>query len=155
VLGKHVMTTVPYLTPIAYILVRTLISSTLLLTLGRIYEGPVTFPRLFKQKAKEKSPQSGISMISIESGNSIGMTMSPSASTIESMCSSISITDKKMEDLPSTQSQQKQSSSHFHRPRVNKNNQVVTFTDQEERSEAHHKEVTVVHISQATSSICY
>ena len=121
-LGKHVMTTVPYLTPIAYILVRTLISSTLLLTLGRIYEGPVQFPRLFKQKTKEKSPQSGISMISIESGNSIGMTMSPSASTIESMCSSISVTDKKMEDLHSTKSSQQQTGSHFHRPRRRKRN---------------------------------
>ena len=114
------MTTVPYLTPVAYILVRTFISATLLLTLGRIYEGPVSFPSLFKQ-LKAKSPQSGISMISIESGNSIGMTLSPSASTIESMCSSNSITDKKMEDyyLPSTQSQQ-QTRSYFHRRRRRK-----------------------------------
>ena len=120
VLGKHVMSTVPYLSPIAYILVRTLISATLLLTLGRIYEGPVKFPRLFKQKLKAKSPQSGISMISIESGNSIGMSLSPSASTIESMSSSDSITDKKMEDLPSAQNTKQ--SSYFHRSRRRKRN---------------------------------
>ena len=119
VLGKHVMMTVPYLTPVAYILVRTFISATLLITLGRIYEGPVKFPSLFNKKLKAKSPQSGISMISIESGNSVGMTLSPSASTIESMCSSNSTTDKKMEDLPSTQSQQ-QTRSYFHRPRRRK-----------------------------------
>lgn len=118
-LGKHVMTTVPYLTPIAYILVRTFISATLLLALGRLYEGPVKFPRLFKQKLKTKAPQSGISMISIESGNSIGMTLSPSASTIESTSSNDSVTDKKIENLPLTQIQQ-HASSYFHRPRRRK-----------------------------------
>jgi drug/metabolite transporter (DMT)-like permease len=112
------MLQVRYLSPIAYIFIRTLISATLLFTMGRIYEGPVKFPPLFKQqKLKAKSPQSGIS---IDSGNSIGMTLSPSVSTIESMCSSISITDKKMEDLPSTLSQHQTSSSHFHRPRRRK-----------------------------------
>jgi drug/metabolite transporter (DMT)-like permease len=116
VLGKHIMLQVRYLCPIAYILIRTLISATLLFTMGRIYEGPVKFPQLFKQKREAKSPLSGTS---IESGNSIGMTVSPSVSTIESMCSSFSITDKKIEDLLSNPSQQ-HTSSHFHRPRRRK-----------------------------------
>ena len=123
VLGKHVFQTVPFLSPMAYIFIRTFISTILLLTMGRIYEGPVPFPSLFKQKRKAKSsPQSGISMISIESGNSIGMTLSPSVSTIESMCnSSISITDKKMEEEEQQQQQQQQqTNSHFHQPRRRK-----------------------------------
>ena len=118
VLGKHVMQTVPYLTPIAYILIRTSISATLLLFLGRIYEGPVKRPVLFTQNLKSQSPLSGISMISIESGNSIGMTLSPSTSvsTIESISSSISIIDKKMGDSPSPRSQNRKT-NHYHSPR--------------------------------------
>ncbi len=112
VLGKHVMQQVPFLTPVAYIFIRTLLTAIMLLIMGRIYEGPVKFPSLFKQKLKAKSPQSGISMISIESGNSIGMTLSPSSSTIESICSSTSsISEKKIDG---------QQSSHFHRSRRRK-----------------------------------
>ena len=47
VLGKHVMHQVPFLTPIAFILPRTGFTAVLLLTLGRIYEGHVSFPPLF------------------------------------------------------------------------------------------------------------
>ena len=47
VLGKHVMHQVPYLTPIAFVLIRTAVSAVMLLTLGRIYEGHVPIPPLF------------------------------------------------------------------------------------------------------------
>lgn len=47
VLGKHVMSQVPYLTPIAFVLVRTGITGSMLLTFGRIFEGSVAAPMLF------------------------------------------------------------------------------------------------------------
>lgn len=49
VLGKHVMETAPFVTPIAYILIRTFMTATMLLIMGRICEGAITFPPLFKQ----------------------------------------------------------------------------------------------------------
>ena len=47
VLGKHVMHQVPYLTPISYVLLRTGITASMLLIVGRWYEGHVQFPPLF------------------------------------------------------------------------------------------------------------
>jgi hypothetical protein len=47
VLGKHVMRQVPYLDPISFVLIRTLLSSVALLLVGRIREGHVPFPPLF------------------------------------------------------------------------------------------------------------
>lgn len=47
VLGKHVMSQVPYLTPIAFVLIRTGITGSMLLTFGRIFEGSVAMPLLF------------------------------------------------------------------------------------------------------------
>ena len=47
VLGKHVMSQVPYLTPIAFVLARTSVTACMLLVVGRVYEGRVSFPPLF------------------------------------------------------------------------------------------------------------
>eukprot|EP00956_Cyclotella_meneghiniana_P003102 scaffold3795_cov33-Cyclotella_meneghiniana.AAC.1 len=47
VLGKHVMHQVPFLTPIAFVLARTVLTAVLLLTLGRVCEGHVPYPPLF------------------------------------------------------------------------------------------------------------
>ena len=47
VLGKHVLRQVPYLDPISFVLVRTILSYVALLMVGRICEGHVPFPPLF------------------------------------------------------------------------------------------------------------
>jgi len=47
VLGKHVMHQVPYLAPISYVLIRTLISCIALLIVGIMHEGYMPFPSLF------------------------------------------------------------------------------------------------------------
>lgn len=55
VLGKHVMHQVPYLTPVAYVLIRTGITSCMLLSMGRLYEGKVSFPPLFCEGLSESN----------------------------------------------------------------------------------------------------
>ncbi|KAL7467919.1 hypothetical protein ACHAXS_008153 [Conticribra weissflogii] len=116
VLGKHVMHTVPYVTPMTYILVRTGITACMLLICGRLFEGVVKFPALFladfevgnaksvptsfvgKDGIELMHPLPGTtSLTSMENGG-VGLALSRSGS-IESIGATPSIVeDKKSED---------------------------------------------------------
>mmetsp|Transcript_42601 Transcript_42601/g.89401 ORF Transcript_42601/g.89401 Transcript_42601/m.89401 type:complete len:539 (-) Transcript_42601:100-1716(-) len=129
VLGKHVMAQVPYLAPISYVLIRTLISSLFLLSVGIVHEGRVQFPPLFLKEQstfelslsvglmKPSSPNAGSSS-QIESGNSLGLGLSlsqpPSGNSSNAVFSGTS--KKKVEDpQPSLHKRH-----HHHRPRRKK-----------------------------------
>lgn len=148
VLGKHVMHAVPYLTPISYVFARNGVTSCMLLVLGRIYEGYVPFPPLFRRNiAVAASVGSGIySVSSMDSENGLGMTLSQSGSLDDSLQKDIISgnnaslsSDKKVDDRPTRQSPQqitspgKQFRHHHHRPRRRKRespsfrNQCITF----------------------------
>mmetsp|Transcript_11438 Transcript_11438/g.24103 ORF Transcript_11438/g.24103 Transcript_11438/m.24103 type:complete len:526 (+) Transcript_11438:78-1655(+) len=119
VLGKHVMHTVPYVTPMTYVLVRTGITACMLLICGRILEGAVEFPALFLADCEEGNgngvvtsfhgkdgiegmpPLSGVVSLHSVENDGICLTLSRSGS-IESMGTFPSfVEDKKSEDLPS------------------------------------------------------
>ncbi|KAL3780729.1 hypothetical protein HJC23_001011 [Cyclotella cryptica] len=73
VLGKHVMHQVPYLTPIAFVLARTGITACMLLTLGRVYEGPVAFPPLFRDNiSRDRCSSESTKSSKGDRSNSIG-----------------------------------------------------------------------------------
>ncbi|KAL7520200.1 hypothetical protein ACHAWX_004942 [Stephanocyclus meneghinianus] len=73
VLGKHVMHQVPYLTPIAFVLARTGITACMLLTLGRLYEGPVAFPPLLRDNSsKDRCSSESTNVAREDRSNSMG-----------------------------------------------------------------------------------
>ena len=120
VLGKHVMHQVPYLAPISYVYIRTLVSCLALLIVGLVHEGRKPFPPLFRDGTLMKPSPS--SFASIESGNSIGLPLSQSNST--NSLYSIS-SDKKVEDVvdpsPTLSPRRKHyHDHHHHRPRRKK-----------------------------------
>ena len=134
VLGKHVMHQVPYLAPISYVLLRTLISSLFLLFVGILHEGYVPFPPLFRDNATTRSfsNRGSSSSISLQAG-----LMKPTGAVTPSSSEDISLglpisqsnsvsslnghgvyngnTDKKVEDPILLQP--KQSRRHHHRSR--------------------------------------
>ena len=96
VLGKHVMQQVPYLDPISFVLIRTLLSSVALLLVGRIREGHVPFPPLFRdcnnaRDAKSHRPASPI----IERGDSFSLSLSSSHDSVRSLDINLPVYRKK------------------------------------------------------------
>ncbi|KAL7534041.1 hypothetical protein ACHAWF_004698 [Thalassiosira exigua] len=140
VLGKHVMHQVPYLAPISFVLIRTIISSTTLLLIGIIHEGYVGFPALFRRtsttsatSSREVSLQMGLlkpstssgilsTSASIESGSSLGLPLSQSNSRDSLNALADSGNDDKVElFLPQKQHR------HHHRPRRKKPRRHPSF----------------------------
>ena len=110
ILGKHVMSQVPYLAPISYVLIRTLVSSSVLLVAGIIKEGYVPFPPLFVPDRSDRSvapstANAGIifngSIVAIASGNSVGLDLSQTSSLASIESAYHSGQDKKVDDPPS------------------------------------------------------
>jgi len=137
VLGKHVMHQVPFLAPISYVLIRTLVSWIVLLFVGVIHEGHVPFPPLFRDghpSPKELSMQAALtkpssspnpSSGSIESGNSVGLSLSQnnSATSLNGAFNGGKQTDaSKPHSLASSHKKHR----HHHRPR-RKKRQPPTF----------------------------
>ncbi|KAL7544093.1 hypothetical protein ACHAXR_013543 [Thalassiosira sp. AJA248-18] len=129
VLGKHVMSQVPYLAPISYVLIRTLITSLTLLLVGTIHEGHTPFPPMFRDGSstatfsRELSLQAGLlkpssSSLSIESGSSnVGLPLSQCNST-----DSLNGKDRNnaQDPLISSSRKQRHHHRHHHRPRRKK-----------------------------------
>jgi len=120
---------VPYLTPISYVLIRTFVSSLSLLLVGIIHEGRVPFPPLFRDGTSSSSREqaglmkppssSGTSSASIESGNSVGLSLSLSNSA--NSLNGVSNGSKKVHEpqsISSPSSHRKR--RHHHRPRRKK-----------------------------------
>ncbi|EJK75379.1 hypothetical protein THAOC_02898 [Thalassiosira oceanica] len=109
ILGKHVFSQVPYVAPISFVLIRTLVSSSVLFVAGIIKEGYVPFPSLFVPNRSDRSVASstanaGIifngSTTAIASGNSVGLALSQSSSLASIESAYHSGQDKKVDDPP-------------------------------------------------------
>ena len=128
VLGKHVMQQVPFLSPIAFVLLRTFISSLTMLVVGRIHEGYCPFPPLFRDGPTTKSElslQVGLlqpASSAVSSGNSVGLSISrsTSANSLTGICDNRISTD----DVPLPLSQKLHQ---HHKPRRRKRLQPTTF----------------------------
>ena len=123
ILGRHVFSQVPYLAPISFVLIRTLVSSSVLLVVGIIKEGYVPFPSLFLQNRSDRSVASSTanvgtivygSTIATASGNSVGLDLSQSSSLASIDSAYHSGQDKKVDGPPTAPRRD------HHRPRRRK-----------------------------------
>jgi len=130
------MSTVPYLAPISYVLIRTLITSFILLVVGNIHEGHIPFPPLFRDDQhsiqKELSLQVGLlnpsnassGIASTASGNSVGLSLSKPNSA-NSLNVVFNRNNKKMEvEEPHPLLSSPKQHHHHHRPRRRKGRQL-------------------------------